>query len=102
MGNKGLPGLVGLALLACPPTPTPAPLPGGERGGGEGAAPPLTRYTFSERHMGTTFKIMVYAPHEASAKRGARAAFARIAQLDGIMSDYRPASELMQLCRKAV
>jgi thiamine biosynthesis lipoprotein len=86
MGNKVLPSLVGLALLAGPLL----------------AAPPLTRYTFSERHMGTTFKIMVYAPDEATAKRGARAAFARIAQLDGIMSDYRPTSELMQLSRKAV
>ena len=86
MSNKVLPSLVGLALLAGPLL----------------AAPPLTRYSFSERHMGTTFKILVYAPDEASAKRGARAAFARIAQLDGIMSDYRPTSELMQLCRKAV
>src|SRR5262249_50717406 len=29
------------------------------------------------------------------------AAFERIAELDGIMSDYRPASELMQLCSRA-
>ena len=35
------------------------------------------------------------------ARQAARAAFARIAELDAIMSDYRPASELMQLCRKA-
>ena len=86
MGNKVLLSLVGLALLAGPLS----------------AAPPLTRYSYSEWHMGTTFKLLIYAPDDASAKRGARAAFARIAQLDGIMSDYRPTSELMQLCRKAV
>ena len=60
------------------------------------------RYSFSEQHMGTRFKVIVYAPDEATAKRGAQAAFARIAQLDGIMSDYRSTSELMQVCRKAV
>jgi thiamine biosynthesis lipoprotein len=51
--------------------------------------------------MGTRFKIIVYAPDERTANAGARAAFARIAQLDGIMSDYRPTSELMRLCHKA-
>lgn len=51
--------------------------------------------------MGTRFKIVVYAADEAAAQKACRAAFARIAELDGIMSDYRPASELMQLCKKA-
>jgi FAD:protein FMN transferase len=65
------------------------------------ADPALTRYSFDEPHMGTRFKIILYAPDEATAKKAAAAAFARIADLDGIMSDYRPASELMQLCAKA-
>src|SRR3954462_5287781 len=66
------------------------------------AAPPaLERFTFTEPHMGTRFRILVYAPDEATANKGAKAAFARIKQLDGIMSDYKPASELMQLCGKA-
>jgi thiamine biosynthesis lipoprotein len=51
--------------------------------------------------MGTKFSIIVYAADEAAASRAARAAFERIAELDGSMSDYRPASELMQLCKKA-
>src|SRR6266540_4497906 len=59
------------------------------------------RFTFTEPHMGTRFKIVVYAADAATAQKAARAAFARIAALDGIMSDYRPASELMQLCKKA-
>lgn len=62
---------------------------------------PVERFTFSEPHMGTVFRIVLYAPDETTAKKAAREAFARIAQLDGIMSDYRPASELMQLCKKA-
>src|SRR6266498_289706 len=74
------------------------PSPPGRGGGGEGK---LQRFTFSEPHMGTTFRIVLYAADEATAKKAAKAAFARVAELDGIMSDYRPTSELMQLCKKA-
>jgi thiamine biosynthesis lipoprotein len=63
--------------------------------------PALERFSFTERHMGTLFEIILYAPNEAIAKEAAQAAFRRIAELDGIMSDYRPTSELMQLCKKA-
>jgi thiamine biosynthesis lipoprotein len=66
-----------------------------------GDDPRLQRFTFSEPHMGTLFKIVLYAPDEATAKKAAKAAFARIAELDRIMSDYQPTSELMQLCKKA-
>jgi thiamine biosynthesis lipoprotein len=65
------------------------------------AEPALTRYTFAEAHMGTRFKIIFYAPDEAAAQRGAKAAFARVAELNGIMSDYLATSELMRLCQKA-
>src|SRR5262245_10833783 len=65
------------------------------------AEPPLTPFTFPETHMGSQVQLTLYAADEASAKRGATAAFARVAELDGIMSDYRPTSELMQLCLKA-
>jgi thiamine biosynthesis lipoprotein len=51
--------------------------------------------------MGTKFSIIVYAVDEPTASKAAKAAFERIAELDGSMSDYRPASELMQLCKKA-
>jgi thiamine biosynthesis lipoprotein len=63
--------------------------------------PALTRYTFAEPHMGTTFRIVLYAANEATAQKAAKVAFARVAELDGIMSDYRPTSELMLLCKKA-
>ncbi len=61
----------------------------------------LTRFSSAEVHMGTQFRIIVHAPDEAAAQTAMKAAFARIAELDGIMSDYRPASELMRLCQKA-
>jgi thiamine biosynthesis lipoprotein len=65
------------------------------------APPELERYTFTEPHMGTTVRIVLYAPDEATAKKAAKAAFARIAELNGIMSDYQPTSELMKLCERA-
>jgi thiamine biosynthesis lipoprotein len=63
--------------------------------------PKLERHTFAEPHMGTRIQITVYAADEATARRAARAAFDRVAALDGIMSDYRPTSELMRLCQQA-
>jgi FAD:protein FMN transferase len=61
----------------------------------------LERYTFTEPHMGTTVRIALYAPDAATAKKAAKAAFARIAELNKIMSDYDPDSELMRLCKQA-
>ncbi|WP_439620489.1 FAD:protein FMN transferase [Gemmata sp.] len=49
--------------------------------------------------MGTTFRVVLYAPDAATAKAAADAAFARVAALDECMSDYKPTSELMQLCK---
>src|ERR1700681_859120 len=63
--------------------------------------PALTRFTFNEPHMGTMFNIILYAPDEASAKKAAKEAFARIEELNAIMSDYKADSELMKLCAKA-
>jgi len=78
------------------------PSPPGEEGRVRGKIdPPLKRFAFSEPHMGTTFEIVLYTSDEETAKQAARAAFARIAELDGIMSDYRPTSELMKLCEQA-
>lgn len=45
--------------------------------------------------------ITVYAPDQATAERACSAAFERIAELEQMMSDYRPDSELMRLCAKA-
>ena len=55
----------------------------------------LNRFEFSEPHMGTTFRIVLYAADEVAAKKAVKTAFARVAELNAIMSDYQPTSELM-------
>ena len=49
--------------------------------------------------MGTTFRIVLYAPDKDAAKKASDAAFARVGELDSIMSDYKKDSELMLLCK---
>jgi thiamine biosynthesis lipoprotein len=56
------------------------------------------RFEFTELRMGTTARVVLYAPDEATAKTAAKAAFARVAELNRIMSDYDSDSELMRLC----
>lgn len=68
---------------------------------GRAVEPGLSRFAFSEPHMGTRFKIILYAPEESAAKKAAQMAFERIKALDGCLSDYRDSSELMRLCKKA-
>lgn len=62
----------------------------------------LQRFEFAQPHMGTTFRIILYAPDKETATRASQAAFERIERLDVTMSDYRETSELMRLCRSAV
>lgn len=50
--------------------------------------------------MGTLFRIVIFSPEVATARAAAKAAFARVAALNRVMSDYDPNSELMQLCRQ--
>ena len=47
--------------------------------------------------MGLPVRIRLYAPTDEAAKTTATAAFARVAVLDRMMSDYRPDSELRRL-----
>ena len=54
----------------------------------------LTRYESTQIHMGTSFKIVLYAADKPSANRAFNAAFARVDQLNSIMSDYDSTSEL--------
>jgi len=68
-----------------------------------GAAPAgLHRYEAVEPHMGTLVRVTVYTPDERSAKAAFRAAFDRIRELDGILSDYKPDSELNRITKTAV
>jgi thiamine biosynthesis lipoprotein len=56
----------------------------------------LDRFEFSQVHMGVPVAIRLYS-EDAKATPAAAAAFARIAVLDRMMSDYRPDSELARL-----
>jgi thiamine biosynthesis lipoprotein len=58
------------------------------------------RFEYEQPHMGTKFRIVVYAADKATADRAANAAFDRVAELNRMMSDYDPKSELMQLCQQ--
>lgn len=57
----------------------------------------LARYEFSQPHMGTLFKIILYAETEAAAQAAAQAAYARVAEVNRKLSDYDPESELSKL-----
>ncbi len=55
-----------------------------------------------EPHMGTLFRIKLYAAGEDQARAGFRTAFERVRELDDILSDYKPDSELNRISRTAV
>jgi len=57
--------------------------------------------TFHEIHMGVDVTLTLYGGTEAAANDAARLAFARIAELNQIFSDYDPESEAMRLCRNS-
>lgn len=61
----------------------------------------LARYEFTEAHMGTQFRIVLYAEDAETARRVSTEAFDRIVRLDATMSDYRETSELMMACKRA-
>jgi thiamine biosynthesis lipoprotein len=83
-------GLIAIVCHCIPPAAVrPCELPG---------KPTPVRFEFESKHMGTTFRVVLYADGPEAAKAAAAAAFARVAELDRIMSDYKPDSELMRLC----
>jgi thiamine biosynthesis lipoprotein len=59
-----------------------------------------SRHEFTAVHMGVPVRMALYAPSENVAREAARAAFARIAELDDKMSDYRPHSEVRMLSHR--
>jgi thiamine biosynthesis lipoprotein len=62
----------------------------------------LQRFSFAELHMATVFRLVVYAPDENTANRAAEAAFNRVIQLEDILSDYDPRSELSRLSQQPI
>jgi FAD:protein FMN transferase len=59
------------------------------------------RFEYSEVHMGTLFRVTFITEEKELAESAARAVFARIRELDQMLSDYRQDSELMALRRRA-
>lgn len=51
--------------------------------------------------MGVQARVVVYASDAAEADRAIALAFHRLDELEQVMSDYRPDSELMRLCARA-
>jgi len=62
---------------------------------------PHKRYEYQQIRMGVPFRIVLYAPNQALANTASRDAFRRIKQLNSLLSDYDPDSELRRLCRLA-
>ncbi len=69
-----------------------------------GEAPPKPtpkRYEFAQKSMGVEFRILLFSLDAKKAKLAAKHAFQRIETLDQALSNYKPNSELMRLCRLA-
>lgn len=66
--------------------------------GPSGGSPSLSRFSYSQIHMGSKARIVLYAADEPQARAAAGAAFARLAELDAVLSDYRQNSEVSRLC----
>ncbi len=61
----------------------------------------FTRYEFTQPQMGVPFKIILYAQEDGPAETAAKAAFKRIRELNSILSDYDPDSELSLLSKSS-
>ncbi|MEM8899014.1 MAG: FAD:protein FMN transferase [Bacteroidota bacterium] len=57
----------------------------------------VERFEFRENYMGSTFRLVLYAESQSEAAKAAQAAFKRIAELNLILSDYDPESEVNAL-----
>ncbi|MEQ8851158.1 FAD:protein FMN transferase [Gimesia sp.] len=58
----------------------------------------LHRYEFQEVHMGVQWRITLYATDKPIANNASQIAFRRVKELNKVLSDYDPNSELNQLC----
>jgi thiamine biosynthesis lipoprotein len=58
----------------------------------------LQRYAFSQVEMAAEIDIILYAPSKDLAALAAEAAYARFSELNRVLSDYDPQSEVRRLC----
>ena len=61
----------------------------------------LERFEFTQVEMAVPIKIVLYTTDEKIASEAARAAFDRFGELNAVLSDYDPSSELRRLCDSA-
>ena len=58
------------------------------------------RFEFASDHMGTRFRLTVYCDSQPQAEAAAKQAFARVAAIEKVLTDYDPKSEAMRVCRQ--
>lgn len=58
-------------------------------------------FEYAQLHMGVRTRLAGFALDQEHGEEACRAAFKRVAELDDMMTDWRPQSELMRLCAKA-
>ena len=56
--------------------------------------PAVARWEFSQVHMGTRFRFVLYASDRATANEASTATYASIAKLNRLLSDYDEDSEV--------
>lgn len=66
-----------------------------------GQARALERFAFEKAEMGVPVRVTLYAEDEEAARKAADAAFARVARLNAVFSDYDSDSELSQLAESS-
>lgn len=66
-----------------------------------GTASTAQRFEFSEPHMGTMVRLVLYADDAGAAETAAQRVFARVRALNESLSDYRDTSELNQVSRRS-
>lgn len=81
MGRQVIVWLLGVSVAAAAP-----------------AEPALKRFERTQTEMAVPVRIVLYAPDNATAQKALEAAFSRFHQLNAILSDYDPQSELRRLC----
>lgn len=84
MGPGAFAWLLGVSFLLAPPE-----------------AAGSSRFQFEQTEMAVPVKLVLYAPDKTTANRAAERVYQRLAQLNAILTDYDPESELRRLCATA-
>ena len=63
-----------------------------------GCSPSLHRFEYTRVTMGVEARIVLYAHDQQQSDAAVNAAYVRLAELDGVLSDYRADSDLNRLC----